>query len=219
MSQESKKNKKLRVKSIINLFQNYYPHVRCELIYENPFQLLIATILSAQCTDKRVNKVTPSLFKKYPSPKAFAEALQEDLENEIYTTGFYRSKAKRIKLCCQRLVEKYKSKIPSKIEDLLTLSGVGRKTAHVVLGNAFNIASGVVVDTHATRLSHRLNLVRSPSSPEEIELKLNVLVPKEKWIFWSHALVYHGRYVCKARAPLCGQCFLIQYCPQKGLKK
>ena len=218
MSYESKERKKKRIKNIINLFQKYYPNVRCELNFSNPLELLIAVILSAQCTDKRVNKVTPNLFKKYRSAKQYASADLKELENDIRTTGFYRSKAKRIQSCCRRLDQVYGGQVPKCLEDLLTLDGVGRKTAHVVLGTAFGISSGVVVDTHATRLSNRLGLAKSQSA-EEIERILNDLVLRKFWIFWSHALVCHGRYVCKARRPLCDSCFLIDDCPQKGVKK
>ena len=214
---ESQKTKKKRIQKIIQLFKKYYPQVHCELNYENPLQLLIAVILSAQCTDKRVNQVTPKLFKKYPSAKDYAQADLKELEQDIHTTGFYRSKAKRIQLCCQRLTAEYNSQVPRNMEDLLTLSGVGRKTANVVLGSAFNVASGVVVDTHATRLSHRLNLSKS-QSPEDIEQDLNQLIDKKFWIFWSYAIVYHGRYVCKARRPLCEKCFLVDHCPQIGVE-
>lgn len=218
MSYESKEQKKKRINRIIRLFRKYYPNVHCELNFNNPLQLLIAVILSAQCTDKRVNKVTPYLFKKYKSAKDYATAPLNELENDIQTTGFFRSKASRIQKCCQRLDKIYKGRVPSNLEDLLTLAGVGRKTAHVVLGSAFNISSGVVVDTHATRLSNRLGLVQS-QSPEEIEKILNRFISKKFWIFWSYAIVYHGRYICKARRPLCEKCFLIDDCPQRGVSQ
>lgn len=218
MTYESKQKKTKRVEKIIKLFLKYYPKANCELNFSNPLELLIATILSAQCTDKRVNQVTPVLFKKYKTAKDYSKAPVEDIEKIIQSTGFYRSKAKRIKACATTLWKKHNGKIPRKMEDLLTLSGVGRKTANVVLGNAFQISSGVVVDTHVTRLSNRLNLVQSKSA-EEIESILNQLIAKKFWIFWSHAIIHHGRHICKARRPLCEKCFLIDLCPQSGVKK
>ena len=218
MTYESKQKKLKRVEKIINLLRQYYPKAKCELNFSNSLELLIATILSAQCTDKRVNIVTPILFKKYKTAKDYSKAPLEEIEKIIQSTGFYKSKAKRIKHCATTLYKEYDGKIPHKMEDLLTLSGVGRKTANVVLGNAFQISSGVVVDTHVTRLSNRLNLVQSDSA-EEIESVLNKLIAKKFWIFWSHAIIHHGRHVCKARKPLCEKCFLIDLCPQSGVKK
>jgi len=218
LTYESKQKKNKRIKKIIKLLQEYYPKAKCELDFSNPLELLIATILSAQCTDKRVNQVTPVLFKKYKTAKDYSNAPVKDIEKIIQSTGFYKSKAKRIKNCTTTLWKKYNGKIPRQMKDLLTLSGVGRKTANVVLGNAFQISSGVVVDTHVTRLSNRLNLVQS-DSPEEIEDVLNKLMDKKFWIFWSHAIIHHGRHVCKARKPLCEKCFLIDLCPQSGIKK
>lgn len=218
MTYESQQKKSKRVKKIIDLLRQYYPDVQCELNFSNPLELLIATILSAQCTDKRVNKVTPILFKNYKTAKDYATAPLTEIEKIIQSTGFYRSKAKRIKLCTTVLFKKYNGEIPRKMEDLLTLSGVGRKTANVVLGNAFQISSGVVVDTHVMRLSNRLNLIQS-DSPEKIEDILNILIAKKFWIFWSHAIIHHGRHICKARKPLCEKCFLIDHCPQLGIKK
>ena len=218
MPYESKVQKEKRLAMVIRLFKKYYPDVHCELNYNNPLELLIAVILSAQCTDKRVNQVTPQLFKKYKTAEDYAKAPLKELEEKIQSTGFFRSKAQRIKKCCERLDQAYQGKVPQKLEDLLTLSGVGRKTAHVVMGSAFNIPTGVVVDTHAARLSNRLALVRS-LVPEKIEAVLNDLIPKKFWIFWSYAIVYHGRYVCKARRPLCEKCFLIDHCPQMGVEK
>ena len=218
MTYESKQKKLKRVEKIINLLRQYYPKAKCELNFSNPLELLIATILSAQCTDKRVNLVTPILFKKYKTTRDYSKAPLEEIEKIIKSTGFYRSKAKRIKNCTTTLYKKYDGKIPRKMEDLLTLSGVGRKTANVVLGNAFQISSGVVVDTHVTRLSNRLNFIQSDSA-EEIESVLNKLIAKKFWIFWSHAIIHHGRHICKARKPLCEKCFLIDLCPQSGVKK
>ncbi len=218
MTYESLKKKFDRAKKINDLLQRYYPDADCALYFSNPLELLIATILSAQCTDKRVNQVTPFLFKKYKTAKDYAKAPVQEIEKIIQSTGFYKSKAQRIKQCTASLCEHYKGKVPYQMEDLLTLSGVGRKTANVVLGNAFQISSGVVVDTHVMRLSNRLNLIQS-DSPEKIEERLNKLIDKKSWIFWSHAMIHHGRHVCKARKPLCEKCFLIDYCPQLGIKK
>ena len=218
MTHESLKKKSNRIKKISSLLKQYYPDAHCALHFSNPLELLIATILSAQCTDKRVNQVTPILFKKYKTAKDYAQTPLKEIEKIIQSTGFYKSKAKRIKLCTASLCEDYKGKVPRQMEDLLTLSGVGRKTANVVLGNAFQISSGVVVDTHVMRLSKRLNLIQS-DSPEKIEERLNKLIDKKFWIFWSHAVIHHGRHVCKARKPLCEKCFLIDHCPQLGVKK
>jgi len=178
--------------------------------------LLIATILSAQCTDERVNIVTETLFRKYPTPKDYAEADIKELEEDVRTTGFFRNKAKNIKACCQALVERHGSLVPEDLDQLVALAGVGRKTANVVLGNAFNIASGVVVDTHVTRLSNRLGLVKG-SNAEILERELNELVPQEHWVMFSHWLISHGRAVCKARKAQCEKCFVEQLCPQRGL--
>ena len=217
MTYESKQKKSKRTAKIIQLLQKYYPKAKCELNFSNPLELLIAVILSAQCTDKRVNQVTPFLFKKYKTAKDYSKAPLAEIEKIIQSTGFYKIKAKRIKDCTSFLVKKYKGKVPRQMEDLLTLSGVGRKTANAVLGNAFQISSGVVVDTHMMRLSKRLNIVQS-NSPEEIEEVMNKLIDKKFWIFWSHAIIHHGRHICKARKPLCEKCFLIDFCPQFGVE-
>ena len=211
-------DKKKYVKTLLKLFRKYYPHAHCELKYKNPLELIAAVILSAQCTDKRVNQVTPYLFKKYKSAKDYAESDEKELQKIIYPTGFYKNKAKNIRSCMNRIAEVYKGRVPDKMSDLTTLSGVGRKTANVVLGSAFQKASGVVVDTHMKRVCFRLNLT-TEKTPEKIEKKLNELIPPSSWIFWSYAVVLHGRYVCKARKPLCEKCFLIEHCPQKGVKK
>ena len=212
------KAQKTRLLKIIHLLKKYYPDARCELNYKNPLELLIAVILSAQCTDKRVNLVTPSLFKKYKSAKDYMKAPLGELSNLIYSTGFFKSKALRIKNCCKKLVSDYGGEVPSQMESLLSLSGVGRKTANVILGEAFQIPSGVVVDTHAGRLARRLGFTKS-FSPEEIEKTLNHLMPKKFWIFWSHAIIHHGRKVCQSRRPLCEKCFLSEYCPKAGVEK
>ena len=213
---EGIEDKKKRIKKVLNLLKKYRPSAHCALFHKNPVQLMVATILSAQCTDKRVNEVTKTLFKKYPTAKAFAEASLKDLEKAIYSTGFFRSKAEKIKRACQKIQKEFKGKVPNRLEDLLTLSGVGRKTAHVILGTAFNISSGVVVDTHVRRLSNRLNFTNS-EDPAQIEKDLCNLLPKTSWIYFSHALILHGREVCKARVPQCRVCFLEELCPKKGV--
>lgn len=213
---------KLRQKSkenfpiILKALKKHYPDAHCALDYKNPFQLLIATILSAQCTDERVNKVTPPLFKKYPDPKAMSEADVLDIEKLIHSAGFYKNKAKNIKACCEILVKEHGNKVPSHLEALVKLPGVGRKTANVVLGNAFGIASGVVVDTHVTRLSKRFGWVKIDDAVK-IEQILNQLCPESDWIMLSHYLISHGRAICKARSPGCEDCFLLSSCPQRFL--
>lgn len=202
--------------TVLKLLPKYYPDAHCALDHKNAFELLIATILSAQCTDERVNIVTKGLFAKYPTPEKMAKAKQEDLEELIRSAGFYKNKAKNIKACSQALVEKHHGQVPDKMEDLVNLAGVGRKTANVVLGNAFDIASGVVVDTHVTRLSNRLGWVKGEDAVA-IEKRLCEFVPKDHWIKLSHELIFHGRQICKARKPLCERCFLLEHCPQKGV--
>ena len=216
MLKESHENKKKRIKKVVKLLKRYYPSVQCALIYKNPVQLLIATILSAQCTDKRVNAVTKTLFKKYRSVKDFAQSSLQELEQDIRSTGFFRSKADKIKNTCKKLLKNFNGKVPACMEDLVQLPGVGRKTANVVLGTAFNIPSGVVVDTHISRLSYRLNFT-SFKDAVKIEQNLIDLLPKSQWIYFSHALILHGRQVCKARKPQCQVCFLSDICPQKGV--
>ena len=209
-----KTQKQQRLEEVVKLFKRYYPDATCALNYKTPEQLLIATILSAQCTDDRVNLVTKDLFKKYKSTKAFAQADQEELERDIHSTGFYRNKAKNIIHCCQVLVRDHKGKVPQDMDQLVLLAGVGRKTANVVLGNAYRIASGVVVDTHVTRLSNRLGWVKSKNA-QIIERKLNSMVAKEDWIEFPHWMIEHGRGVCKARKPQCERCFLEELCPKR----
>ncbi len=211
---ESFKNKQLRCQKIIKLLKKYIPRPRCALNHKNPLQLLIATILSAQCTDKRVNEVTKTLFKKYKTTRDFATASLKNLSSDIYSTGFFKTKAENIKKATTTLVKDFKGKVPDTFEDLIKLSGVGRKTAHVVMGTAFQVASGVVVDTHVKRLSGRLGFTRA-SQPEKVEKDLTALLPPEEWIYFSHALIWHGRGVCKARKPLCNTCFLEELCPGK----
>ncbi|MBS1970011.1 MAG: endonuclease III [Bdellovibrionales bacterium] len=201
---------------VLKLLPRYYPDAHCALDHKNAFELLIATILSAQCTDERVNIVTKGLFAKYPTPEKMAKAKQEDLEELIRSAGFYKNKAKNIKACAQALVEKHQGQVPDKMDELVELAGVGRKTANVVLGNAFDIASGIVVDTHVTRLSNRLGWVKGEDAVA-IEKRLCEFVPKDHWIKLSHELIFHGRQICKARKPLCERCFLLEHCPQKGV--
>jgi endonuclease III len=205
---------KKKTEGLIELFQRYYPEPKCALNYSNPGELLIATILSAQCTDERVNLVTEKLFVKYKSLGAFAKASLPELEQDIHSTGFYKNKAKNIIACAQVIMKKHGGDVPKDLESLVQLAGVGRKTANVVLGNAFQIASGVVVDTHVSRLSQRMNLTRQ-KTPEKIEVDLQKLVPKKHWINFSHWLILHGRAVCKARKPVCNTCFLDDTCAKR----
>ncbi len=203
-----------RTTEIIKRLKKAYPDAHCALNHANAFQLLIATILSAQCTDERVNIVTAELFRMYPTPQHFVNLTQEELEKEIHSTGFFRNKAKNIKAACERIITVYGGEVPQTMEELLTLGGVARKTANVVLGNAFGIASGVVVDTHVGRLSQRLGLTEQKTA-EKIELELQTLVPKKHWVMFPHWMIYHGRRVCNARKPLCGKCTLADICPSR----
>ncbi|KYG69420.1 endonuclease III [Bdellovibrio bacteriovorus] len=198
------------------LFKRYYPDAHCALNFTNPFELLVATVLSAQCTDERVNMVTPALFKKYPTPQKMAKAPVEDIEQLIRSTGFFKNKANNLKQAAIQLTEKHKSEIPQNLEALVELPGVGRKTANVVLGNAFGIASGIVVDTHVTRLSYRLGWTQTDNAVL-IEKELVKHVPEEDWVMFSHYLISHGRAICKARKPDCSHCFLEETCPKKGV--
>jgi endonuclease-3 len=209
---ESALKKRARTQRIVALLRENDPDAVCALWHENPLQLLIATILSAQCTDERVNTVTPVLFERYPQAKDLAAADLEDIEQIIRPTGFFRNKAKSIKGAATVLAEKYNGVVPQTLEELVELPGVGRKTANVVLGVAYEIASGVVVDTHVTRLSNRLGLVEGENAVQ-IEQKLILLLPKEDWIAFSHLLITHGRQVCKAIRPRCEICFLNKLCP------
>ena len=205
-----------RTRELIKRLKKAYPTAHCALNHTNAFELLIATILSAQCTDERVNIVTSTLFRKYRGPKDLAEVSQEELENDIRSTGFFRNKARSIRAASQRIIDEFGGNVPQKIEDLLSLAGVARKTANVVLGNAFGIASGVVVDTHVSRLSQRLGLTKE-TTPEKIELDLQALVPKKHWVMFSHWLIFHGRQLCQARKPKCIQCPLADQCPSYKL--
>jgi len=206
-----------RVGSIIDGLEQLYPDVDCELDRETPFQLLIATILSAQTTDERVNMVTPALFKKYPTPRAMAKAPLPALETLVKSTGFFRQKAKSVKGSAAALIERFGGEIPKTIAELTTLPGVARKTANVVLGTAYGIAEGVVVDTHVQRLAMRLGLTRK-TDPKDIEADLMKVIPQEHWIRLSHQLIWHGRRVCFARKPNCEGCLLAPFCPSAGVE-
>ncbi len=199
-----------KVTSILAFLDRHYPDARCTLDYRNPLELLVATVLSAQCTDQRVNQVTPALFKKYPSAASYAQAPLEELETAIRSTGFYRNKAKNIQACCRELQERFAGKIPAELDILVQLPGIGRKTANVILGNAFHIP-GVVVDTHVGRVSQRLGLTNH-EDPVKIEYDLMELIPRERWVTFSHQLILHGRKICSARKPLCIQCPLKMLC-------
>jgi len=201
-----------RVAQLLKAWPKIYPHAHCELDFRNPLQLLVATILSAQSTDKRVNMVTPALFRKYRTAKDYADAPLPELENAIKSTGFYRNKAKSIRGATREIVEKHGGKVPETMADLYALPGVGRKTANVVLGNAFHIDEGIVVDTHVIRLSQRLGLTKQ-QDPVKIEVELMKLVPREHWTDWSHWLIWHGRRRCYARKPDCSRCEVFKLCP------
>ena len=207
---------KRRGRQLVKLLRREYPEARCSLDHSNPLELLVATILSAQCTDERVNAVTAQLFRKYRTWEDYASAPAAELERDIHSTGFFRNKAKSIQGACRQIGERHGGRVPSEMEELLTLPGVARKTANVVLGNAYQIASGVVVDTHVSRLSGRLGL-SGEKTPEKIERDLTAVVPKSDWIDFSHLLIAHGRKVCKARNPACGECVLATLCPSAGL--
>jgi endonuclease-3 len=215
MPRETAAAKAARTKKILAGLQKTYPDAHCELNFANPLQLLIATILSAQCTDKRVNMVTAGLFKKYRTAADFANADLATLEQDIKTTGFFRNKARNIKACCAALVERHGGEVPRIMDELTALDGVGRKTANVVLGNAFGINVGVVVDTHVTRLANRLGLTKQTDA-EKIEPELMPLVPREQWTLFSHWLIWHGRRRCDARQPDCAGCEIAKLCPSAG---
>ena len=211
------KEEKQRTLKIIRLLKREYPDARCSLNFSNPLELLVATILSAQCTDERVNLVTAALLRKYRRAEDYFGVEPTELEQDIRSTGFYRNKAKSIQGACRLIAEKHKGHVPETIDELLLLPGVARKTANVVLGNAFHITSGIVVDTHVARLSERLGLTRN-NQPEKIERDLMELVPRKDWIDFSHLLIAHGRKVCNARKPLCEECVVENPCPSSLLK-
>lgn len=214
-SEEPEEQKK-RVRRIIRQLKKQYPVAECALHHESPFQLLAATILSAQCTDERVNKVTPNLFKKYPTPEKLAKSKQADVEKIIHSLGFFRAKATNLRGMAQALVEQFSGELPQNLQDLVSLPGVGRKTANVVLGTCFGIPSGVVVDTHVTRISNLLGFTTSKNAVI-IERELCEILPKKEWIEWSHRLIYLGRQICIARRPQCPECPLLKNCPRIGL--
>ncbi len=208
---------KQRVREIIRKLKRAYPDAKCSLNHSNAFELLVATILSAQCTDERVNIVTADLFRKYQKPEDYLKVSPRELEKDIRTTGFFRNKTKSIQGTAKLLTEKYGGRVPQTMDELLELPGVARKTANVVLGNAFEIESGVVVDTHVTRLAHRLGLTQQKTA-EKIELDLIEVVPRKDWVMFSHLLIAHGRKICKARNPLCAECVVEKLCPSSYLK-
>jgi endonuclease-3 len=199
-----------KIGPILKLLDQYYGDAHVTLDFTNPLELLVATVLSAQCTDVRVNQVTPAIFKQYPTAAHYADASLKDLEQAIYTTGFYRQKAKSIKALCQALVEKFGGRVPDSLDDLVKLPGIGRKTANVILGNAFGIP-GIVVDTHLGRVAQRLGLTRQ-KDPVKIEFDLMPLVPQNRWIKFSHQMIWHGRRICSAKKPDCPSCPLLPYC-------
>ena len=209
-------DKKQRARKIVRLLAQTYPEAVCALDHQSPFQLLAATILSAQCTDERVNMVTPELFRRWPTAEVLAEAAPNDVEEVIHSTGFFRAKAANLIGMSRGLVEKHGGQLPQTLEELTALPGVGRKTANVLLGTAFGIASGVVVDTHVKRISGLLGLTDS-DNPEQIEKDLIALLPQTEWINFSHRLIHHGRQICIARRPKCAECSLLSNCPRIGL--
>jgi len=214
---ETRAEKKARTEQIIKLLKRAHPDAKCALNHSNAFELLVATILSAQCTDERVNKVTADLFRKYRGPKDYLKVRDTELQEDVKTTGFFRNKTKSIQGACAMLVDEFKSEVPKTMDELLKLPGVARKTANVVLGVAYGIAAGIVVDTHVGRLSHRLALTKQKDAVK-IEQDLVELVPKKDWIIFSHLLIFHGRRVCKARRPLCEECVVEKLCPSSMLK-
>ena len=208
---------KKRTRWIIRRLKRAYPGAKCSLNHSNPFELLVATILSAQCTDERVNIVTADLFRKYKKPEDYLKVAPRELEKDIQSTGFFRNKTKSIQGTSRMLTEQYHGEVPHTMDELLELPGVARKTANVVLGNAFDIKAGVVVDTHVTRLSHRLDFTQQKTA-EKIELDLIPIVPKQDWVIFPHLMIYHGRKICKARNPLCAECTIEKKCPSSSLK-
>ncbi len=217
VKRESSEELKKRTRDIIRRLKRAYPGAKCSLNHSNPFELLVATILSAQCTDERVNLVTANLFRKYTKPEDYLKVAPRELEKDIQSTGFFRNKTKSIQGTSRVLTEQYHGEVPQTMEELLELPGVARKTANVVLGNAFDIKAGVVVDTHVTRLSHRLAFTQQKTA-EKIELDLIPIVPKKEWVIFPHLMIYHGRKICKARTPLCAECTIEKQCPSSFLK-
>lgn len=214
---KNSKSLRTRAAAIVAELGQLYPDARCALNFESPLQLLIATILSAQCTDQRVNQVTPALFARYPDAAAFAKADPAELQQLVRSTGFFRNKARNIILCCQMIVTEFNGRVPSTMEELIQLPGVARKTANVLLGNAFQ-TPGIPVDTHVGRLSRRMGLTVH-DDPVKVERDLNALIPREAWTDFGHRMIFHGRQVCHARKPLCDQCILTEICPKVGVAK
>ena len=214
---ESTDELKKRVRDVIRRLKRAYPHAKTSLNYTNPFELLIATILSAQCTDERVNIVTADLFRKYHGPEDYLKVPARELEKDIQSTGFFRNKTKSIQGTSKMLTEEFHGEVPHTMDELLELPGVARKTANVVLGNAFGIKAGVVVDTHVTRLAHRLDFTQQKTA-EKIEQDLIPIVPKTDWVIFPHLMIFHGRKICKARNPLCAECVIEKQCPSSYLK-
>ena len=212
---ESLADKKVRARKMYRVLTKSYPNVRCELDFNSPFQLLVATVLSAQCTDKRVNQTTPALFKKYGNARKMAKADQKDIETLIKSTGFFRAKAKNIKGLSQKIMINYQGNVPNKLEDLITLPGVGRKTANVVLGHAFD-TPGITVDTHFGRLSRRFGWTKE-MDPVKVEFAVAELIPEKEWTNLSQRMIWHGRRVCHSRKPACGACSLSKLCPSFGI--
>jgi endonuclease-3 len=208
---------KIQARQVVRELKRLYPEATCALVHENPFQLLVATILSAQCTDARVNMVTPALFRRFPDPARMAAADPAEIEDLIRSTGFFRAKARNIQAMARHLTEQHGGELPRDLDALTSLAGVGRKTANVVLGTAFGIASGVVVDTHVKRLAFRMGLT-AHKDPARIECDLIAAVPRSEWVDLSHRLIHHGRRVCLARKPLCSQCTLETICPKNGVR-
>ncbi len=207
------KDKKKRTQEVIKRLKKEYPNAHCELNHTNPFELLVATILSAQCTDVRVNIVTAELFRKYRTPQDYLDVTLEEFEQDIRSTGFYRNKAKNIRGTCEKIINDFGGEVPQTMEELLTLNGVARKTANVVMGNAFGVASGVVVDTHVKRICYLLGLTKE-KNPVKVEKDLSELVPKKDWVMFPHWIIFHGRKTCKARNPNCAECTLENTCPK-----
>jgi endonuclease-3 len=214
---ETKSQRKERARQIIKLLKRAHPDAHCALNHSNAFELLIATILSAQCTDERVNIVTANLFRKYRKPEDYLKVPDTELQQDIRTTGFFRNKTKSIQGACRVLIEEFNGRVPQTMAELLRVPGAARKTANVVLGVAFGIAEGIVVDTHVSRLSQRLRLTKQ-KDPGKIEQDLIELVPRKDWIIFSHLLIFHGRRICKARRPLCEECVVEKLCPSSLLK-
>ncbi len=212
---ESLVRKKVRARVIYRILSKTYPNVRCELNYKTPYQLLVATVLSAQCTDKRVNQTTPALFKSYPNPLKMAQADIKDIQRLVKSTGFYRAKAKNIKSLSSKIITDFNGKVPNNLESLITLPGVGRKTANVVLGHAFDIP-GITVDTHFGRLSRRFGWSKS-LDPIKVEFEVGDLIPRKEWTNLSQRLIWHGRRVCHSRKPACGACPITKFCPSFGV--